>query len=155
MDKLASMHPSNPAFPSAYIELQTSLLKANKWENVMALGLFYRKNFLIHENSFRIEPVLMEAYSLIQFCHFEDAHKVLELGEFYAKKFNRQEDLAKIQKAQELKKLSKLYLNANPPQSESLKFSENELEWQLNPDQIEILKVLDMIKVRTESQCRS
>ena len=110
---------------------------------------------MIHENSYRVEPVLMEAYALIQFCRYQDARNVLAYGEYYAKKFNHKDDLAKIQKAQELEKLSKLYVNAHPTKSEDQKFEANELEWNLNSDKKEIFKVLDRIKIRTESQCKS
>lgn len=155
MDKLVSMDITHPAYPGTFVELQSAFLKDSKWENVMALGLVFRKHFLVQESTFRVGPVLMEAYSLIQFCRYDEARSVLEYGKFYAKKFNRQDDLLKIQKAQELEKLSKLYVNAHPPLAETPKFEANELEWKLEPEQDGIFKVLDKIKIRTESQCKS
>lgn len=153
--QLRLMEPNHPSFPDAIVALQTKMLKEKKWENVLGIAKIYRTHFPQQRKSFRVEPFLMEAYSLIQFCRFQDARSVLELGEFYAKTYGEEKSLKKIQKAQELEKLSQLYKNLTPPKAIANDFGENQLEWEINPGSKNLFEVLDRILIKTRSLCQS
>lgn len=155
MEKVRSLSFDNKEISLAISELQMNMLKEGKWENVMGIGRYFREGILKGEDFYKVEPFLMEAYALVQYCRYEDAKKVLEQGEYYAQKFGSEADLKKIEKANELKDLSKLFVKENNPVTPRNSFHQNQLEWQISSDNKAVLKYLDRLIIKTESLCGS
>ena len=154
METIAAMKRTHPSFPDAVIDLQSRFLKEKKWENVMGIGKVFRTQLAASKESYRVEPFLMEAYGLIQYCRYTDAKAVLNQAKYFAEKFQKLNDLHKIEKAMELEKLGQLYRNVNfinPPERE---FSENQIEWKIDSEKESLLYHLNEVIVRTENLCR-
>lgn len=154
VDKVRTMKSTHPEYMNALIELQSTFVKEKKWEHVLGIAYVYRTRIMKAQKTFRVEPFLMEAYSLIQFCRYQDARSVLENGKYYAEKLGSEEDLRKLQKAGELEKLSQLYKNLEPAESDERSFSSNELQWEVATQTDEVLQVLNKVIIRTESLCQ-
>lgn len=154
MDTIASMKKNHPLLPQAIIELQTRYLKEKKWEHVLGIGQVFRAQLATTKESFRVEPFLMEAYGLIQYCHYDDARAVLNQAKYFAKKYQRLMDIQKIEKAFELEKLSQLYRSTDFIKSSKSEFSQNKIEWKIEAENESLLYLLNQVIVRTNNLCR-
>lgn len=154
MQIINGMKKNHPSLPQAVIDLQTRYLKEKKWEHVLGIGQVFRTELAMSKESFRVEPFLMEAYGLIQYCHYHDARAVLNQAKYFAKKYQRSMDIPKIEKAMELEKISQLYRSADFVKPSKSNFSENKIEWQIDAQNESLLYQLDQVIVRTENRCR-
>ena len=154
MNKIKVLQPSHPALPNLIVRLQKDMLQEKKWDHVLGIAQVYRDAVLKDSTSFRVEPFLMEAYSLLQFCRYDDVKSVLKVAAFYAGQFGTKDDLQKIDKAHELGHLSSLYKKNAPVQPKTASFSRNELDWKVDSKNHQLLEHLDQVIVRTESKCQ-
>lgn len=120
----------------------------------MGIGQVFRAQFATSQESFRAQPFLMEAYGLIQYCRYSDAKAVLNQAKYFAEKYQKLNDLPKIEKAMELEKLAQFYRNVNFINSPQREFSENQIEWRIDPQKESLLYILNHVIVRTENLCR-
>lgn len=148
------MQKTHPSFSDAIISLQTSFMKERKWEHVLGIGQVYRSQVAPLAQSFRVEPFLMEAYGLIQYCRYADAKAVLNQAKYFAEKYQRSNDLLKIQKAMELEELGRLYRNMTLVTSVENDFAKNQIEWRMDSGNESLLQALNKVIVKTETQCR-
>lgn len=154
MNTIVGMKKNHPSLPLAIIDLQSRFLKERKWENVMGIGQVFRAQLATSKESFRVEPFLMEAYGLIQYCHYHEARAVLNQANYFAEKYQRLKDIQKIEKAMELEKLGQLYRNVDfvdPPKGT---FSKNQIEWEVDSQNESLLYILSQVIVRTDNLCR-
>lgn len=154
LERIRRLKSSHPAFADAIVQLQSDYLKEKKWEHVLGVGQVFRIQIAPVRSQFRVDPFLMEAYALIQYCRYSDARAVLDQAQYFAGQFENPDALRKLEKARELEKLTQLYRNLTPVIVSQSNFSNNEIAWQVDPGNKELFDHLDAIIIRVNSECR-
>ncbi len=101
--------------------------KQKEYSKALALSKMYRDNFFGRSDlTYDHRPILIESFILKKLCLHQTSEQVLEVGKFYAQKYNRSQDVYK-KSSQNLKYLE--ILRGWDDFNSSQKFQNSEIKW--------------------------